>query len=364
MLYHLIYSLRAHFGPLNVFRYISFRAALCGGFSLLLCLVLGPVMIRWIKRLALGQRIRDEVPERHQQKAGTPTMGGLLMLGSIIISLLLFADITNHYVMLALISLVWLGLLGFVDDYVKVRLGKPRGLNKRAKLIVQFALALGIGAIIYFFPTDPAIRTRTNLLFLKNLQIDFHSPLIYIPFIALVVVGFSNAVNLTDGLDGLACGLLGVAAGAYAVLSYVSGNFQLAGYLDVMFVSKSGELAVVCLTMMGAAIGFLWFNSHPASIFMGDTGSLPLGGLLGVIAVLTKQELLLLLVGGVFVIEAVSVLLQIIVFRLGKGKRLFRMAPLHHHFELMGWSEEKIVVRFWILGILFGISAIATLKIR
>jgi phospho-N-acetylmuramoyl-pentapeptide-transferase len=364
MLYHWLTGLRHEFGPLNVFRYITFRAALCGGFSLLLCLALGPAVIRWVRSLSLGQRIREEVPERHQAKEGTPTMGGILMLGSIIVSLLLFGDLNNHYVVIALISLVWLGLLGFADDYVKVRLGRPRGLNKRTKLIVQFALALGIGVMIYLFPADPAIRTRTNLLFFKNVQIDFHTPFIYVPFVALVIVGFSNAVNLTDGLDGLACGLLGVAAAAYAVLAYVSGNFQLAHYLDVIFVPKTGELAVVAFTLMGAAIGFLWFNSHPAAIFMGDTGSLPLGGLLGVLAVLTKQEILLLLVGGVFVIEAGSVLLQVFVFRLGKGKRLFRMAPLHHHFELKGWAEEKVVVRFWILGILFAVSAIASLKVR
>jgi phospho-N-acetylmuramoyl-pentapeptide-transferase len=364
MLYHWLYGLRHEFSPFNIFRYITFRAALCGGFSLLLCLLLGPVVIRGVKRMALGQRIREEVPERHQAKAGTPTMGGLLMLGSIIVSLLLFGDLSNQYVLISLISLVWLGLLGFADDYVKVRLGRPRGLNKRTKLIVQFILALGIGTIVYCFPADPSIRTHTNLLFVKNYQIDFRTPFIYVPFVALVVVGFSNAVNLTDGLDGLACGLLGVAAGSYAVLSYVSGNFQLAHYLDVIFVPKSGELAIVALTLMGAAIGFLWFNSHPASIFMGDTGSLPLGGLLGVLAVLTKQEILLLIVGGVFVAEAVSVILQILVFRLGKGRRLFRMAPLHHHFELKGWTEEKVVTRFWILGILCGLTALATLKVR
>jgi len=364
MLYHWLFGLRHVFSPFNVFRYITFRAALCGGLSLLLCLLLGPMVIRWVKRMALGQRIREEVPQRHRAKEGTPTMGGLLMLGSIIISLLLFGDLSNQYVLISLISVVWLGLLGFADDYVKVRLGRPRGLNKRTKLIVQFALALGIGTIIYLFPADPAIRTHTNLLFIKNVHIDFRTPFLYVPFVALVIVGFSNAVNLTDGLDGLACGLLGVAAGAYAVLSYVGGNFQLAKYLDLIFVPKTGELAVVALTLTGAAIGFLWFNSHPASIFMGDTGSLALGGLLGVLAVLTKQEILLLLVGGMFVVEAVSVLLQILVFRLGKGRRLFRMAPLHHHFELKGWTEEKVVVRFWILGILFGVMALATLKVR
>jgi phospho-N-acetylmuramoyl-pentapeptide-transferase len=363
LLYHYLYSLRTEFSPFNVFRYISVRAALCGGVCLLLCLVLGPLVIRGIRRLALGQRIREEVPERHQSKAGTPTMGGVLIVGSIIVSLVLFADIRNSYVLFALLALVWLGLLGVVDDLIKVR-GRARGLNKRAKLIVQFALALGLGAIIYFFPADPAQRTLTNFLFVKNILIDFHSPWLYVPFIAVVVVGFSNAVNLSDGLDGLAAGLLGISAAAYAALAYVAGNFRLANYLDVLFVPKAGELTVVCFALMGAALGFLWFNSHPASIFMGDAGSLPLGGLLGIIAVLTKQELLLVLVGGVFVLEAVSVIMQVTVFRLFRGRRLFRMAPLHHHFELKGWREEKVVTRFWILGILFALSAVATLKIR
>lgn len=364
MLYHLLYSLRDVVGPLNVFRYISFRAALCGGFSLLLCLVLGPLMIRGIRKLSLGQRIREEVPERHQSKAGTPTMGGLLIVTSIVISVLLFADIANHYVWLLLISLLWLTVLGFADDYVKVRLGRPRGLNKRTKLVVQFALALGIGAIIYFFPADPALRTRTNFLFFKNVQLDFRYAAIYIPFVAVVVTGMSNAVNLTDGLDGLAPGLLGISAAAYAVFAYVGGHYKLARYLDVIFMPKVGEVTVVCAALMGACLGFLWFNAHPASVFMGDSGSLPLGGLLGVIAVLSKQELLIFLVCGVFVIEAVSVLLQVLVFRLFKGRRLFRMAPIHHHFELLGWAEEKVVARFWILGILFSLAAVATLKIR
>lgn len=364
MLYHLLYPLHHYFGAFNVFRYISFRAAACGAFSLLLCLVLGPLVIRAIKRLAIGQRIREEVPERHQSKAGTPTMGGLLMVGSIIVSVLLFADISNRYVWLAMISLFWLALLGIADDYVKVRLGNPRGLNKRVKLVVQFALALGIGAIIYFFPADPGLRTKTNFLFFKNVQLDFRYAAAYVPFVALVVVGSSNAVNLADGLDGLACGLLGVAAGAYTVFAYVAGNYRLAKYLDVIFLLPAGELAVVGFALMGATLGFLWFNAHPASVFMGDSGSLPLGGLLGVLAVLVKQELLLVLVGGVFVMEGVSVLLQIACFKMLKGKRLFRMAPIHHHFELLGWPEEKVVTRFWILGILFSLTAIATLKIR
>lgn len=364
MLYHFVYSLQPYFSPLNVFRYITFRAALCGAFSLLLCLLLGQWVIRGIRRLALGQRIREEVPQRHQAKAGTPTMGGVLVVGSIIISLLLLGDLRNSYVVLVLGALIWLALLGFIDDYIKVRMNRPRGLSKRVKLTVQFALALGIGAILYFLPADPELRTRTNFLFFKNIVLDFQSPYFYIPFVALVVVGSSNAVNFADGLDGLACGLLGIAAAAYAVLAYVAGNFRIAEYLNILYLAPAGELTVVCFALMGACLGFLWYNAHPASVFLGDSGSLPLGGLLGLVAVLVKQELLLLLIGGVFVIEAFSVILQVLVFRLAGGKRLFRMAPLHHHFELLGWPESKIVTRFWILGIMFSLCAIATLKVR
>jgi phospho-N-acetylmuramoyl-pentapeptide-transferase len=364
MLYNLLYPLHTTVGPLNVFRYISFRAAICGAFCLVICLFLGPAVIRGIKHLRLGQRIREEVPERHQSKEGTPTMGGLLIVGSMLLGIALFADLSNHYIWLAIIALVWLGTLGLVDDFVKVRRGRPRGLNKRTKLIVQFALALGIAVIVYYLPADPALRTRTNLLFFKNAQLDFHTPWLYIPFVALVIVAASNAVNLTDGLDGMAGGLLGISGAAYAAFAYIAGHYKLARYLDVMFVPRAGELAIVCLALTGACLGFLWYNAHPAQVFMGDTGSLPLGGLLGVVAVLAKQELLLLLVGGVFLIEEVSVALQVLVFRLFKGKRLFRMAPIHHHFELAGWAETKIVTRFWILGILFAMTALATLKIR
>ncbi|MEO0107625.1 MAG: phospho-N-acetylmuramoyl-pentapeptide-transferase [candidate division WOR-3 bacterium] len=364
MLYQLLYHMHDRIGLLSLFRYITLRAALCGGFCLLVCLVFGPLVIRWARRLAFGQQIREEVPARHQAKAGTPTMGGLLIVGAIVAGILLFADLANTYVLFALSTLIWLGLLGFADDYVKVRLKRPRGLNKRVKLAAQIALGLAVGTIVCLRSSESAELTRTNFLFLKNLQIDFRSPLVYVPFVALVIVACSNAVNLADGLDGLACGLLGIAASAYAAFAYIAGNVKFARYLDVIWVPGSGELTIVCLGLMGAVLGFLWFNAHPATIFMGDSGSLPLGGLLGMVAVLVKQELLLLVVGGVFVVETVSVLLQVAGFHLLRGRRVFRMAPIHHHFELLGWSEEKIVTRFWILGILFALVAVATLKIR
>jgi phospho-N-acetylmuramoyl-pentapeptide-transferase len=362
MLYLLLYPLREHFGPLNLFHYITFRAAYAGSLSLILCLICGPMIIRWIKKLALGQNIRDEVPERHKIKSGTPTMGGILILTTIIISVLLLADLTNRYIQLGLLTLIWLGVLGYWDDYIKVKLKKPRGLSKRSKLIAQFILALIIGFILYFFPVSPEIKAKTNFLLFKNVLLNFG--VFYIPFVMIVIVGSTNAVNLTDGLDGLAIGLLGAAAITYAFLIYVSGNIKLAQYLNVIFVPNSGEMAVFCLAMVGASLGFLWFNSYPADVFMGDTGSLPLGGIIGLVAIICKQEVLLLLVGGVFVIEAGSVLIQVIYFHATKGKRVFKMAPLHHHFELSGWQEPKIVTRFWILAALFGLLAISSLKIR
>lgn len=362
MLYLFLYPFKNYFSPFNLFRYITFRAAYAGAISLILCLLLGPRVINWIKRFAIGQNIREEVPERHQLKSGTPTMGGILILFAIVIAVLLLADLTNPYIQLGLLTLVWLGILGYIDDYIKVRRKKPRGLPKRVKLLAQFSLTLIIGLILYYLPVAPDIKTKTNFLLFKNVLIDFG--IFYIPFVMIVMVGATNAVNLTDGLDGLAIGLLTAAATTYAFLTYVAGHFKLAQYLNIIYVPLSGEMAIFCLAIAGASLGFLWFNSYPAQIFMGDTGSLPLGGLIGLTAIFCKQEILLILVGGVFVIEAVSVLIQVIYFHMTKGKRIFRMAPLHHHFELCGWQEPKIVTRFWILAILFGLLAISSLKIR
>ncbi len=362
MLYHLLVPLREVFSPLNLFRYITFRAVMAGSVSILLTLALGPVLIRLVRRLQIGQNVRDEVPERHRRKAGTPTMGGVLILAASLLGILLFGDLGNRFVQLGILVLVWLGILGAWDDYVKVRKGKPRGVSKTVKLVSQFGLALVVGAVLYFFPPDPAIRSQINFLLFKNVVIEFGW--LYVPFVMLLLVGFSNAVNLADGLDGLAAGLLVVALSSYGVLCYVAGHGQMADYLNIMFVSGSGEMAVYCLALVGGCLGFLWFNAHPAQVFMGDTGSLPLGGALALVAVVSKHELLLFVVGGVFVLETVSVILQVGYFRATKGRRLFRMAPLHHHFELKGWAETQVVTRFMILAVLFGLVALASLKIR
>jgi phospho-N-acetylmuramoyl-pentapeptide-transferase len=362
MLYHLLLPLKESFGALNLFRYITFRAAAAGATAIVLALLLGPVLIRLVRRLQIGQNVREEVPDSHRQKAGTPTMGGVLIVAAAAAGVLLFGDLANRQVLVGLGVLVWLGLLGFWDDHVKVRGGRARGLNKRTKLLVQFLLAAGVGALLYFFPADPAIRTKTNFLLLKNVVVDFRW--LYIPLVMVLIVGFSNAVNLADGLDGLATSLLTVALGTYAVLCYAAGHAKISRYLNIQFVPGSGELTVYCLALAGACLGFLWFNAHPAEVFMGDTGSLPLGGALAFAAVVCKQELLLPLVGGVFVLEAVSVLLQVGYFHSTGGRRLFRMAPIHHHLELGGWSEPKVVTRLTIVAVLLGMLAVATLKVR
>ncbi|MBM3313086.1 phospho-N-acetylmuramoyl-pentapeptide-transferase [candidate division WOR-3 bacterium] len=362
MLYLLLLPLREAFGPLNIVRYITFRSACAGAVSILLVLLFGPPLIRLVRRLNLGQRIREEVPERHRGKAGTPTMGGVLILAAGIVAVLLFADLRNRQVQLGLLVAFWLGLLGFVDDYVKVKLGNPRGISKTVKLVGQFGLALFVGAVLYFIPVDPQNRSTTNVLLFKNLVVQFGW--FYVPFVMLVLVATSNAVNLADGVDGLAAGLATVAFASFAVLSYVSGHIRHAHYLNIMFIPTGGEMTVFCLAMVGACLGFLWFNAFPAQVFMGDTGSLPLGGLLGLAAVLCKHEILLPIVGGVLVLETGATLLQIGHFHLTGGKRLFRMAPLHHHFELAGWSEPQIVTRFMILAVLFAFAGLATLKVR
>ncbi len=346
----------------NLLTYITFRAALAAGFAILILVVFGRPFVRMIKRLSLGELIYEELPDTHKKKAGTPTMGGILIVAAIAISLLLFADITNRYVLMGLIVLLGMGLVGFTDDFLKLRV-KKRGMKKRWKLLAQVLLALGISLFLFFLPESPALRSATNVLFFKNYVIRMG--IFYVLFTSFVIVGAGNSTNFADGLDGLAIGLIAIAAAAFAALAYVAGNVKLAGYLDVLYIARAGEMTVVCAAVVGAGLGFLWFNANPASIFMGDTGSLPLGALIGFIAVTVKQEILLAIIGGVFVLEMVSVILQIIWFRASKGeKRLFKRAPLHHHFELVGWVEQKIVVRFWIWGILCALAGLATLKIR
>jgi phospho-N-acetylmuramoyl-pentapeptide-transferase len=359
VLYQALFSLRDTFGVLNVVQYLTFRSAAAFLFALLLSVFLGPPMIRALRRLSIGQAIRAEGPEAHLKKSGTPTMGGALIVFSLVLPTLLWADLRNSLVWVALLTTVGFGAVGFVDDFLKVRRRHSRGLSARAKMAGLGLVALAIGGYLFSLPN---FDTRLlNFPFFKTLV--FELGIFYVPFVAIVLVGSSNAVNLTDGLDGLAIGATLIAAATYAIFTYIAGNSIAARYLQVAYVPGAGEVAIVCSAMVGASLGFLWFNAHPAEVFMGDVGSLALGGGIGAVAVLAKQELLLVLVGGLFVAEALSVILQVGSFKL-TGRRIFRMAPLHHHFEKLGWSESKIVVRFWILSVVFALIGVSTLKLR
>ncbi len=360
MLYWLLYPLREYFSPFNLFRYITFRAAYSAVTALVIALLFGPPLIRELKKRRIWQRISSDVPARHREKKEMPTMGGVLILFSIIVSTLLWARVENRFIHLILFSTVYLGTLGFIDDWLKLK--RNRGLKKTEKLFWQFLLGLLIGFYLYFKPFAPEFATKTSVLFFKNIFPDLGW--LYIPFVAFVIVGASNAVNLTDGLDGLAIGIAGIGAASYAVLSYVTGHMKISEYLNVLFLNGSGELTVFCTALLGGALGFLWYNTYPSQLFMGDVGSLAIGGAVGTVAVLIKQEILLLLVGGVFVLEAFSVIVQVLYFKVTKGKRIFKMSPLHHHYELKGWKEPKVVVRFWIIAILFAFIALSTLKVR
>ena len=361
MLNALLYPLRARFPAFNVFRYITFRTAMAAVTALVISLWLGPWAIRKLKSWQLKQFVRKEGPESHYKKAGTPTMGGLLILGAIFFATFLWMDLGTRDVWIALATTAALGAIGFLDDWTKVRRKQNRGLSGRAKLLLQFAVTLVAALLIQHWPQASRLSTVLTFPFLKNAHLDLG--ILFVPFVSIVVVGSSNAVNLTDGLDGLAIGAVGIAAATYAVLTYVAGNSIVAHYLRVPFVSEAGELSVLCGAVVGASLGFLWFNCHPADVFMGDVGSLPLGGAIGIVAVMAKQEILLAIVGGLFVLEAGSVILQVASYKL-TGKRIFRMAPLHHHFELAGWAEPRVIIRFWILSLLFATLALSTLKLR
>ena len=346
---------------LGVFRYITFRAANAALMALLLSVFLGPSLIRWLRTRQIGQSIREEGPKGHQAKAGTPTMGGVLINLAIVLPTLLFADLTNRYVWVALAATVLAMAIGVGDDWRKVSRQHNRGLTGRQKLVLQTVIGLAVAwASVRLFEAR-VDATHIAFPFLKNVHPDLG--IFYVLFAAVVVVGSSNAVNLTDGLDGLAIGATLVASGTFAILAYIAGNARAANYLLVPYVPGTGELAVFCAAIVGASLGFLWFNAHPAEVFMGDTGSLALGAALGTVAILIKQEILLVLVGGLFVVEAVSVILQVGSYKL-TGKRIFRMAPVHHHFELLGWAESKVIIRFWIVAILFALVALGSLKLR
>lgn len=358
MLYNLLYPLSSEITIFNVFRYITFRSVWALLTALLLSILMGPRFITWLQRIKCGQHIHQDVA-CHAQKAGTPTMGGLLIAFSLSASVLLWADLTNKYVWLTMLIFLGFGLVGFLDDYAKLRRRNNKGLSARAKFLGQVAVA---AVAMYLVISEPVYSTRLAFPFFKGLAPDLGW--LYIPFAVTVIVGSSNGVNLTDGLDGLAIGPTIIAGVVFAVFIYVAGNVQMSGYLQLPHVSGVGEVTVFCGALVGASLGFLWFNAHPAQVFMGDVGSLALGGALGFLAVLCKQELLLLIAGGLFVVETLSVILQVGYFKFTGGKRIFRMAPLHHHFELQGIPESKIIIRFWIMSALLGLMALSVLKLR
>jgi phospho-N-acetylmuramoyl-pentapeptide-transferase len=361
MLFHLLYPLHEEYGVFNVFRYVTFRTASATLTALAISFFMGPWLIARLRRFQIGQHIRKEGPETHRSKAGTPTMGGVLILAAIAGPTLLWANLTSPFVWVALLTTAAFGLIGFADDYRKVVKKQSLGLSARAKLVAQTACALAVGLVLFEMSRRGNFSTELLFPFVKGLRPDLSWA--FIPFAALVIVSASNAVNLTDGLDGLAIGTVLISASAFTVLTYVTGHAQFSSYLDLIFIPRIWELTIFGGAMVGASLGFLWFNSYPAQVFMGDVGSLALGSALGTMALLIKQEILLVLVGGVFVLEALSVIVQVLSFKL-TGKRVFRMAPLHHHFELAGWSEPKVIVRFWILGIMFALASLTTLKLR
>jgi phospho-N-acetylmuramoyl-pentapeptide-transferase len=377
LLYWLLYQkLFPYFRPFRIFRYLTFRTAFATLTALLIGLVVGPYVIQKLREFQIGQYIREEGPQAHQKKAGTPTMGGVLIAISVLLPTLLWADLSDPLIWMVMLSMLAFAAIGFADDYIKVAHKRNLGLTGRAKMGLQILVSAGIGVALVYLEMQGNYSTRLVVPFLKRFRPDLvitslqHVPHMYylsfLPFLLftiLVIVGSSNAVNLTDGLDGLAIGCTIVAAGALTVLTYVSGHVVFADYLELQRMPLAGELTIFCGSLVGASIGFLWYNAHPAEIFMGDVGSLALGGAIGTIAVIIKQELLLPFIGGIFVLEAISVILQVGSYKLRK-KRIFKMAPLHHHFELMGWSESKVIARFWIGALVFALFALTTLKLR
>ncbi|NOZ55733.1 MAG: phospho-N-acetylmuramoyl-pentapeptide-transferase [Calditrichaeota bacterium] len=361
MLYHLLYPLKVYVSWLNLMRYITFRSGAAAITALFISFIVGPWIIRKLREHQIGEEIRPEGPKSHLSKAGTPTMGGLIVLTAVLVPTVLFARLDNIYVLLILLATVSMGAVGFLDDYLKVVKKKPKGLIGRYKLAGQITLGLIVGSVLYFHPQFAEYRSVTTVPFFKDLVFDFG--IFYIPVVVFVITATSNSVNLTDGLDGLAIGLVAIAITAFAAISYVSGRVDFSDYLNIIYLPGTGELTVFCLAMIGAALGFLWYNSYPAEVFMGDTGALAIGAALGTVAVLVKKELLLVIIGGVFVAESLSVMIQVYSFR-HWGKRPFKMAPIHHHFELKGWPEPKVVVRFWIVGILLALLSLTTFKIR
>jgi phospho-N-acetylmuramoyl-pentapeptide-transferase len=378
MLYFLLYeTLQRHFSPFRLFSYVTFRTSFASLTALFLCIGLGPWLIGRLRQFQIGQYIREEGPKSHQKKAGTPTMGGVLIIVSIVIPTLLWANLRNPYVWIALAALVGYGWIGFLDDYAKITRRRNLGLTGKRKLVYQFSLGFAFAAGLLIMRAYGLYSTNMNVPFIKQFKPSWliasllQNPWTYVlgvaPFallVALIVVFTSNAVNLTDGLDGLAIGLMVISAGALTILAYAGGHTTLAEYLQLARNPHTSELTIFCGSMTGASLGFLWYNAHPAEIFMGDVGSLGLGGAMAVVAVLIKQEVLLVFIAGIFILEAVSVILQVGSFKLRHGKRIFKMAPLHHHFEQLGWSESKVIARFWIMALVFALFALTTLKLR
>jgi len=361
--YEWVYPLHTVHGlsALNVFHYITFRSAYAAITALLLCFVLGPPMIEWLRRVKLGQKIRAEGPQAHLSKAGTPTMGGVLILVAIVVPTLMWGNLHSRELWLAVLATVWLGAIGFLDDWLRVVKGAPKGLLGRWKLAGQISLGLAVGLVLVLWPRPEMPATMTHVPFLKFRYLDFGW--LFIPFVMFVITASSNSVNLTDGLDGLASGLVAIAALTFAGMCYLCGHAKFSGYLNLTYLPYGGELTVFCSAVLGASLGFLWYNCHPADVFMGDTGSLSLGGALGVVSVLIKREFWLVLVGGIFVAEALSVIIQVASYRLFK-RRVFLMSPLHHHFELKGWAEGRVVLRFYIAGALLALLSLSTLKLQ
>ena len=359
MLYHLLYPLSETFPLFNVFRYITFRTIYAVVTAMLICFLLGPWFINQVKAFQIRQYIRDEGPASHKVKAGTPTMGGVFILFAVITSVLLWGNLTSTFVWLLLFVAAGFGLIGFADDFLKIKRKNNQGLSAKGKLVWQIILAFAVGVFLYWLP---GYDTSVAVPFFKDVRLYMGPG--YIFFVMVVIVGTSNAVNLTDGLDGLAIGPFLIAMSTYLILSYLAGHSKIAQYLQVPYVAGAAEATIVCGALVGAALGFLWFNSYPAQIFMGDVGSLSLGAVLGTAALLAKHELLLILIGGIFVMEAVSVIMQVGFFKATGGKRIFKMAPLHHHFELKGWAEPKVIVRFWIIAGILSLVALSTLKLR
>jgi len=359
VIYEFLYPLHTVFSFFNVFRYITFRTIFASITALVICLFVGPWLIRKLQSLQIGQHIREDGPQSHLSKKGTPTMGGILIIIAVVISTFLWGNLTVNYIWLVLLVTVGYGLIGFADDYRKLTGSSSKGISGKTRLAFEIVIALFVSIVIYF---KPGFNSQIAIPFFKTVLPNLGWG--YILLATFIIVGTANAVNLTDGLDGLAIGPATICFATFVLFAYFSGNVKVATYLQIPYVTGSGELAVFCGAMVGAALGFLWFNSYPAEVFMGDVGSLSLGGALGTLAIITKQEILLAIVGGIFVVETFSVIFQVGYFKLTNGKRIFRMAPLHHHFELKGWAEPKVIVRFWIISILLALLAISTLKLR